>query len=143
MRLLEQGGKMLDNKELAKKYGLDESHFWKHPQAGKWIISHEGAMTIADHEGIEFSKPEYIKTERDLIVLYGEATIYLADGQTKTKWSHGEASHKNCFMPYPYAMAEKRLKDRLTLMLIAAYGTVYSEIEAEEFMAQRKRLSEM
>ena len=102
---------MLDNKELAKKYGLDESHFWKHPQAGKWIISHEGAMTIADHEGIEFSKPEYIKTERDLIVLYGEATIYLADGQTKTKWSHGEASHKNCFMPYPYAMAEKRLKD--------------------------------
>jgi hypothetical protein len=40
-------------------------------------------------------------------------------------------------------MAEKRLKDRLTLMVISAYGEVYSEIEADEFAAQDKHLKEM
>jgi hypothetical protein len=33
-------------------------------------------------------------------------------------------------------MAEKRLKDRLTLTLIDVYGDFYSEIEADEFAAQ-------
>ena len=51
------------------------------------------------------------------------------------EWSFGEADLKlNCTARYPYAMAEKRLKDRLTLKLISAYEYgIYSEEEAEAF----------
>ena len=37
-------------------------------------------------------------------------------------------------MAYPFAMCEKRLKDRLTLQLVNAYEYgVYSEVEADDF----------
>ena len=65
------------------------------------------------------------------VVLYGEATL-----NERTIWSFGEAMPENCRMPYFWAMAEKRLKDRLTLTLIDVYGDIYSEIEADEFAAQ-------
>ena len=125
-------------KYLAEKYGLEAIHFWEHQQSRKWVITHVGCMIIAEKEGIEFSKPEYIKTEPDLIVMYGTATMSDNEGNEKTVWTHGEASHKICFIAYPYAMAEKRLKDRLVLMLVSVYGEVYSEIEAAEFDARAK-----
>jgi hypothetical protein len=134
---------MVDNKALAEKYDLQTDHFWKHSQSGKWIISHIGCMIIADKENVCFSDPEYIKTEPGLIVMFGKAKVFRgknAKTETKEVWTHGEASTKNCVVPYPYAMAEKRLKDRLTLMIISAYGDVYSEIEADEFAAQQKVL---
>ena len=140
----------MDNKEwnkfLSDRYGLEGHHFWKHKQSGKWIISHKGCMIIADQEGVVFSKPQYVKTESDNVVLYGTAIITTHDdaGQIVDKeiWTHGEANLQNCYLPYLYAMAEKRLKDRLTLMIISAYGEVYSEIEADEFAAQQKHLEE-
>ena len=127
------------NKFLAERYELEGHHFWYHKPSEKWIISHKGCMVIAEKENIKFSKPEYIQNEPDRIVMYGEATISDIDGNTKEVWTHGEANHKNCYMPYPFAMAEKRLKDRLTLQIISAYGEVYSEIEAEEFAAESNR----
>jgi len=134
----------LDNKEwngfLADRYELEGHHFWKHNQSGKWIISHKGCMVIADKEGIVFSKPEYINTDFEGVVMFGTATISDDEGNKKEVWTHGEANTKNCYLPYPYAMAEKRLKDRLTLMVISAYGEVYSEIEADEFALQQKHL---
>jgi hypothetical protein len=36
---------------------------------------------------------------------------------------------------YPFAMAEKRAKDRVILKLIALHGLVYSEEEADDFKA--------
>lgn len=131
------------NKFLADRYSLTEQHFWKHKHSELWIVSHKGCMIIADQEGIVFSKPEYIKTEPDCVVMYGVASVSDQEGNVKEVWSHGEANHKNCYLPYPYAMAEKRLKDRLTLMIISAYGEVYSEIEADEFAAQNKHLDEL
>ena len=131
---------MVDNKFLSEKYGLEVNHFWKHKQSGKWIISHVAVMIIADYEGIEFDKPEYIYKEFDQVVLYGSGSLVKENGDTIKKWTHGEANVKNCYVPYPFAMAEKRLKDRLTLMLISAYGDVYSEIEADEFAAQKEHL---
>ena len=126
------------NKFLSERYGLEGHHFWKHKQSKKWIISHKGCMVIADQERIIFSKPEYIKNEPDAIVMFGTALITDEDGNSKEAWTHGEANHKNCYVPYPFAMAEKRLKDRLTLMIISAYGEVYSEIEADEFAAAKQ-----
>jgi hypothetical protein len=127
------------NKFLAERYGLEEYHFWFHKQSEKWIVSHKGCMVIAEKENIKFGKPEYVQNETDRIVMFGTATISDEDGNSKEVWTHGEANHKNCYMPYPFAMAEKRLKDRLTLQIISAYGEVYSEIEAEEFAAESDR----
>ena len=120
----------MDNKQLAEKYDLSAEHFWKQKQSGKWIITHKGCWKIAMAEGIVFSKPEIIIPELAQVVLYGTATL----GEN-TVWTYGEAYPQNCHVPYFWAMAEKRLKDRLTLMLIGVYGEVYSEIEAEEFAA--------
>ena len=121
----------MDNKQLAEKYELETDDFWKHNQTGKWIISHKAVMKIAEIEGIVFHKPEITREGMTSVVLYGEATL-----NERTIWSFGEAMPENCRMPYFWAMAEKRLKDRLTLTLIDAYGDIYSEIEADEFAAQ-------
>ena len=118
----------MDNKELAEKYELKADDFWKHNQSGKWIISHKAVMKIADVEGVVFHKPDIIRDGMTSIVLYGEATY-------KEK-----AMPENCRMPYFWAMAEKRLKDRLTLTLIDVYGDFYSEIEADEFAAQHPEM---
>jgi hypothetical protein len=118
----------MDNKQMSEKYGLNQDSFWKHKQSGKWIISHNGAMKIAAQEGIEFSKPDVHRDDMTSVALFGEATL-----GDRTVWTFGEAMPENCRMPYFWAMAEKRLKDRLTLMLIDAYGEVYSEVEADEF----------
>ena len=49
-------------------------------------------------------------------------------------WTTGEVSINNCKAPYPFAMAEKRLKDRLTLKLINAYEYgIFSDSEADSF----------
>ena len=127
-------------KQLAEKYGLKKECFWFHQQSKKYIISHVGCMVIADKEQIEFTQPQYIKNEPDAVVMYGTATMRDDEGNEKTVWTHGEANHKNCYIAYPFAMAEKRLKDRLTLMLISVYGEIYSEIEADEFSAQKKHM---
>ena len=127
----------MDNKQLAEKYELKADDFWKHNQSGKWIISHKAVMKIADMEGVVFHKPEIIREGMTSIVLYGEATY-----KEKTIWSFGEAMPENCRMPYFWAMAEKRLKDRLTLTLIDIYGDFYSEIEADEFAAQHSEIKD-
>ena len=49
----------------------------------------------------------------------------------------GEASPKNNKNAYPWAMAEKRAKDRVILKLIGLHGLVYSEQEADEFKSER------
>jgi len=121
----------MDNKQIAEKYELEKDHFWKHNQSGKWIISHKAVMKIAEIEGIVFHKPEITREGMTSVVLFGEATL-----NDRTIWSFGEAMPENCRMPYFWAMAEKRLKDRLTLTLIDVYGDIYSEIEADEFAAQ-------
>ena len=121
----------MDNKQLAEKYELETHHFWKHKQSGKWIVSHNAVMKIAKIEGVEFGIPEIHREGMTSIALFGTATL-----GDRTIWSFGEAMPENCRMPYFWAMAEKRLKDRLTLTLIDVYGEIYSEIEADEFAAQ-------
>ena len=49
------------------------------------------------------------------------------------EWSIGEAVPYNNKNSYPYAMAEKRAKDRVILKLIGVAGFVYSEEEADDF----------
>lgn len=51
----------------------------------------------------------------------------------RIEWATGEASPANCTNAYPWAMAEKRAKDRVILKLIGLAGLAYSEEEADEF----------
>ena len=127
---------MSDNNRLAEikeKYNLTKDDFWEMKRGGRsmWILTHDACEKIAYQEGIIFDMPnfELSCTQPPNVVLYGSAKL-----GNRTEWSNGEANPTNCKMPYMNAMAEKRLKDRLTLKLINAYEyQIYSEIEADAF----------
>ncbi len=116
------------NKILAEKYNLTKDAFWQ--LRDKWIITHDAVMTIAEQEGIEFDVPEIKILDERHVMMHGKARL-----EKKELWTTGEANlANNCKAPYPFAMAEKRWKDRITLMLIGVYHLgVYSEDEADSF----------
>tara|TARA_R100000278_G_C5470818_1_gene164407 strand:- start:270 stop:644 length:375 start_codon:yes stop_codon:yes gene_type:complete len=118
-------------KEIAQKYNLGKDDFWelKRGTRSMWIITHDACEKIAYREKIEFTFPEIFRDDNNNVAMLGGAKK-----GNKTEWSTGEASPKNCKMPYPFSMAEKRLKDRLTLKLINAYEYgIYSDVEADAF----------
>lgn len=129
--------------ELQKKYELSKDDFWQLSQGkNTWIITHDACERIAKIEKIQFHSPE-VHTALDSICLIGRATKL-----TQEEWSTGEASKENVKMSgkYYWAMAEKRLKDRLTLKLINAYEFgIYSETEADDFKrpTQSQQVEEM
>lgn len=130
-------------KELAKKYDLTKQDFWELPQrAGTWIVTHNACEKIADIEKITFDYPEIHNGGKE-VAMIGKAKMRIK-GKTKYEdkevWSTGEASPDNCKNKYMWAMAEKRLKDRLTLKLInaAEYG-IYSEEEADSFKDSKQK----
>ena len=55
----------------------------------------------------------------------------------RSEWSIGEAASYNNKNSYPFAMAEKRAKDRVILKLVGLHGDVYSEDEADAFKESR------
>jgi len=97
---------------------------------GTPVIYHDALERISSHIGIQFEKPEVHKNnvEEGFVAMRVTGT----DGD-KTEWSFGEASPYNSKNSYPFAMSEKRAKDRVILKLIGASGFVYSEEEAESF----------
>ena len=116
-------------KDLIQTVGMSE-------QEATWdchgtpVIYHDALERIASHIGIQFEKPDIIKknVEEGFVAMCVTGT----DGD-KTEWSIGEASPFNSKNSYPFAMSEKRGKDRVILKLIGASGFVYSEEEAESF----------
>ena len=121
----------MDIKDLAKKYNLQKSDFWEMKFGGKsnWIITHDAVEKIADVEGIKFHKPEVFRDNNSNVAMLGSATK-----GDKHIWSTGESSSYNNKNPYNFAMAEKRLKDRLVLKIINAYEYgIYSDVEADDF----------
>ncbi len=116
------------NKHLAEKYNLTKDAFWKvHNQ---WILTHDACALIAEEEGIVFHEPQIlVANENSNVAMYGKATL-----NDKDVWTTGEAAPENCKNAYFFAMAEKRWKDRATLMLIGVYHLgVYSDIEDRTF----------
>lgn len=122
----------------SKKYDLKDSDFWiLMNRAGNkmcytgLIISHNGVLKINDklEDNMKFS-PDSVDVYKDekvnIVLRYvnNEQGIY----------EFGEVSDKNCKNDYPYAMAIKRLQDRVILKLskISFYG-IYSESESDDF----------
>tara|TARA_Y100001973_G_C5209214_1_gene344238 strand:- start:19474 stop:20139 length:666 start_codon:yes stop_codon:yes gene_type:complete len=127
-------------KEMSKKYGLelpendyDGLDFWK--CHGNWILKHNGCEKIAMKENITFDEPKCNFDVAPNIALMITGHKKDEDGNIlKTEWSFGEACGRNTKMPYWWAMAEKRGKDRVILKLINAYEQgVYSSSEADEW----------
>jgi hypothetical protein len=97
---------------------------------GTWVIYHRYLERIADKAGITFDTPEFVHTDvkaKEAVLL---VTGHMGD---KSAWSIGEATNYNNKNPYPFAMAEKRGKDRVILKLAGLSGHVYSEEEADDF----------
>ena len=119
----------MDIEELAKKYELTGSDFWELPQRkGTWIVKHDACERITKIENI-VHEPPTVYLELGSVYMVGFGVF----GDIRI-WTTGEASPENCHNKYYGAMAEKRLKDRLTLKLIDAYEHgIYSEVEADEF----------
>lgn len=117
-------------KELCDKYGIDRNEVWQLPGGRAYAIKHAAIERIAAQEGIIFDEPRIIESSSvdKTVVLYGTAEM----GDRK-EWTFGEAAPANNKNAYPFAMAEKRLKDRLTLKLVAAHGYFYSEEDADDF----------
>lgn len=125
---------------IREKYGLDKSDFWELPQKkGTWLVKHAALEVAAGRAGIRFEEPVIVQadtangvavvsvTGRMSIDPEGKAEIY-----GPPQWSIGEASPKNNKNAYPWAMAEKRAKDRVILKLIGIHGLVYSEDEMSD-----------
>jgi hypothetical protein len=101
---------------------------------GTAVIYHKTLERIAAQAGITWDLPTIVRAERE------EAAI-LVSGRMgeRMEWSIGEATIGMNYRvsgkqaPYPWAMAEKRAKDRVILKLIELSGFVYSEEEADEF----------
>lgn len=124
------------------KYGVVESDFWilmnltskKDKMAyNGLIISHNGCLKINDSLGSRFD-PECVAFDKDG---YGGSLVYTYCNKAQGLYEVGEVNTKNCNNDYPYAMAFKRLFDRVVLKLSKfAYSGIYSDSESDEFMQQ-------
>lgn len=97
---------------------------------GTAVILHKALEKIASHKGITFDDMKVIEG-----AVKDKYAVISVRGHFKdaTEESIGEASPYNNKNSYPYAMAEKRAKDRVILKLLKLSGDVYSQEEAEEF----------
>jgi hypothetical protein len=97
---------------------------------GTWVVLHKALEKVAAHKGILFDPPQVIETNAEKKIAVIQVTGHLGD---KSEWSIGESTPYNTKNSYPYAMAEKRAKDRVILKLVGLHGDTYSEDEADEF----------
>ncbi len=101
---------------------------------GTPVALHKALEQVAAHQGITFDPPVMIEANAEKKTVVMQVSGRLGD---KVEWSVGEATPYNNKNSYPYAMAEKRAKDRVILKLIGVAGFVYSEDEADDFKESR------
>lgn len=118
--------------EILTKYGeRAEDAMWD--CHGTWVVYHKAIERIAAKAGIVFEMPVVVEGNSA-----GKVVSIVVRGTMgeRSEWSFGEAAPHNNKNGYPYAMAEKRAKDRVTLKLIGLHGLVYSEEESDDFKPQ-------
>jgi hypothetical protein len=114
--------------KILKNYGFGADAVWD--CHGTWVVYHRVLEQIAATNGVVFSMPQIIEADGGAkiaaLAVEGELT-------GRKEWSIGEAAPGNNKNAYPWAMAEKRAKDRVILKLIGLHGLAYSEDEADDF----------
>lgn len=120
--------------EILTKYGeRPEDALWD--CHGTWVAYHKAIERIAAKAGVSFDMPEVIQADSAAKVAVIVVRGFLGD---RSEWSFGEAAPSNNKNSYPFAMAEKRAKDRVVLKLIGLHGLVYSEEESDDFKPDAK-----
>ena len=106
----------------------EEEATWK--VHGTPVLLHKACEKMASLYNIVFDVPTMyahdIKAKEVAMCVVGHM-------RDKTAWATGEVGPYNNKNNYPFAMAEKRAKDRVILKLLNLTGDVYSEEEADEF----------
>lgn len=119
--------------DFMAKYKIATDEIWE-VHGSTWVVKHKALERVAAEVGVVWDRPAMIETKAaDGIV----AMCVFGKLGDHTEWSVGEASPKNNKNSYPYAMAEKRAKDRVILKLLSGHGELYSESEADEFQERR------
>lgn len=120
-------------REILERYSIDprdKSKLWD--CHGTLVLYHRAYEIIAAQEGIIFDPPTIIESNgADKIV----ALLVTGRMKERAEWSIGEAAPGNSKNAYPYAIAEKRAKDRVVAKLVGLAEHVYSEDEADDFRA--------
>lgn len=121
------------------KYNVSDADFWilmNATKSGKMmytglIISHNGCLKINDVLESRFN-PDCVSYDKDG---YNGSLVFSYCNAEQGIYEVGEVSKSNCQNDYPYAMAYKRLFDRVVLKLSKlAYSGIYSDSESDEFM---------
>lgn len=116
-------------KELLVKYEIDpKAALWD--CHGTWVMYHRYIEVIGAKIGAILDKPEimFMDQSKKELVIY-----VMGRAGNRVEWSFGEVSPANNKNGYPWAMAEKRAKDRVLLKLAGLAGHIYSEEEADDF----------
>lgn len=134
----ESRSKAVEILDSGKYAGVTPNDFWilkNETKNGKMaytglIISHNGCLKINDKLSSKFD-PRSVSLDKDG---YGGSLVFSYCNPDQGIFEVGEVSRGNCKNEYPYAMAFKRLFDRVVLKLSKlAYAGIYSDSEADEF----------
>lgn len=126
--------------DFMEKYGVASNEIWLVSGGKNYAVKHSALERVAAEHGICFDRPSVIEARSHekiaVVCVFGT----MGD---RTEWSFGEAAPHNYrttekMAAYPYAMAEKRAKDRVILKLLKMHGAVYSEDEADDFKQPRE-----
>ena len=126
---------------LSKQYADIFTRFGESENSAVWdchgtlVIYHKALERIATKAGIHFpiEKMQVIEADAKSKIA---TMIVVGVMNDQEEWSVGEASPSNNKNSYPWAMSEKRAKDRVVLKLIGLHGEIYSEEEADDFKPQ-------
>lgn len=120
------------------KYGINEADFWilmNETKSGKMaytslILSHNGCLKINSCLENPFD-PECVSVDKEG---FGNSLVYSYCNKSQGIYEVGEVAKENCKNAYPYAMAFKRLFDRVVLKLSKlAFSGIMSEAESDDF----------
>lgn len=116
---------------IRKEYGLEATDFWQIKQNGQWVCKHAALEIVAVKAKITFDPPIVIEADAPNLVTSMVVVGRMGD---RTEWATGETNPTNYSIKgkqpsYPWAMSEKRAKDRVILKLVGIHGLVYSEDE--------------
>ena len=133
-------------REILERYEIDprdKSQLWD--CHGTLVLYHRAYEIIAAKEGIWFDQPVMIENDSaNKIVAMLVVGRWKKEGVAveQVAWSIGEAAPGNSKNAYPYAIAEKRAKDRVVSKLVGLAAYVYSEDEADSFSESKAEVSD-
>ena len=134
-----------------KQYSfLSEGDFWILKNESKkndkvfytgLIISHNACLKLNDNIGSKDQfRPECVSVDKSG---YCGSLVFTYNCPAQGLYEVGEASPQNCKNAYPYAMAFKRLFDRVVLKQCKmAFDGIYSDSEADEFKEPLEELNQ-